>query len=43
MLADYGDKSGAVGVLDNEADADDPTCRHHLQVDNKVDSLTMES
>jgi hypothetical protein len=30
MLADDGHESGAVRVLDDETDADNPTRRHHL-------------
>ena len=30
MLADDGDESGAVGVLDDEPDAHDPAGGHHL-------------
>ncbi len=30
MLADDGHESGAVRVLDDETNADNPACRHHL-------------
>jgi hypothetical protein len=43
MLADDGHESGAVRVLDDETDADNPARRHHLYgngtyLQNKPDS-----